>query len=57
MVKKTNSLFQAGYATGDIPLTHLYNNHQIILPRETIMQRITFAVKNSFETMFLMSFF
>jgi hypothetical protein len=24
--QKTNLLFQAGYATGDIPLTHLYNN-------------------------------
>jgi hypothetical protein len=38
-------LFQAGYATGDIPLTHLYNNSPNNITKETIMQRITFASK------------
>jgi hypothetical protein len=30
---KTNLLFEAGYAIGDVPLTHLYNTSQITLRR------------------------
>jgi hypothetical protein len=30
---KTNLLFEAGFAIGDIPLTHLYNTSQITLQR------------------------
>jgi hypothetical protein len=45
MVKKTNLLFHAGYATGEIPLTHLYNTSPNNITKETIIQRITFASK------------
>jgi hypothetical protein len=54
---KTNLLFEAGYAIGDIPLTHLYNTSPNNITKETIIQRITFAGKNSFETMFFNEFF
>lgn len=55
--QKTNLLFEAGYATGDIPLTHLYNTSPNNITKETILQRITFAGKNSFETMYFNEFF
>ncbi len=55
--QKTNLLFQAGYAFGDVPLTHLYNNSPNNITKETILQRITFAGRNSFETMFFNEFF
>jgi hypothetical protein len=55
--QKTNLLFEAGYAIGDIPLTHLYNTSPNNITKETIIQRITFAGKNSFETMFFNEFF
>jgi hypothetical protein len=41
---KTNLLFEAGFAIGDIPLTHFIippNN----ITKETIIQRITFQGK------------
>jgi hypothetical protein len=31
--QKTNLLFEAGFAIGDIPLTHLYNTSQITLQK------------------------
>lgn len=55
--QKTNALFQAGYATGEIPLTHLYNTSPNNITKETIIERITFASKNSFETMYFNEFF
>ena len=55
--QKTNLLFEAGFAFGDIPITHLYSNSPNNLNKETILQRITFAGKNSFETMFFNEFF
>ncbi len=55
--QKTNLIFQAGYAFGDIPLTHLYNTSPNNITKETVIQRITFAGKNSFETMFFNEFF
>jgi hypothetical protein len=55
--QKTNLLLIAGYANGNIPLTHLYNTSPNNITKETIMQRITFASKNSFETMFFNEFF
>lgn len=55
--QKTNLLFQAGYAFGDVPLTHLYNNSPNNITKETVLQRITFAGRNSFETMFFNEFF
>ncbi|WP_366185314.1 DUF5686 family protein [Flavobacterium ovatum] len=55
--QKTNLLFQGGYALGDVPLTHLYNTSPNNITKETIIQRITFAGKNSFETMYFNEFF
>lgn len=55
--QKTSLLFQAGYALGDVPLTHLYNTSPNNITKETIIQRITFGGKNSFETMFFNEFF
>jgi hypothetical protein len=54
MVKK-HLLFEAGFAIGDIPLTHLYNTSPNNITKETIIQRITFG-KNSFETMYFNDF-
>jgi hypothetical protein len=55
--QKTNLLFEAGYAFGDVPLTHLYNTSPNNITKETVIQRITFSGKNSFETMFFNEFF
>lgn len=55
--QKTSLLFQSGYAIGDIPITHLYNTSPNNITKETILQRITFGGKNSFETMYFNEFF
>ena len=55
--QKTSLLFQAGYALGDVPLTHLYNTSPNNITKENILKRITFGGKNSFETMFFNEFF
>lgn len=55
--QKINFFAQLGYAFGAVPLTHLYNTSPNNLNKETIVQRITFAGKNSFETMFFNEFF
>lgn len=55
--QKTSLLFEAGYALGDVPLTHLYNTSPNNITKETIIQRMTFSGKNSFETMFFNEFF
>ncbi|WP_394759087.1 DUF5686 family protein, partial [Flavobacterium sp.] len=61
--KKFNSnhkllfLFEGGYASGDIPITHVYNHSPNNLNKDKIIQRITFAGKDSFETMYFNEFF
>ncbi|GGD19072.1 DUF5686 family protein [Flavobacterium orientale] len=55
--QKTSLLAQAGYAYGDVPLTHLYNNQPNNLDRDRLLQRVTVAGKNSFETMYFNEFF
>lgn len=55
--QKTSLYLQAGYALGDIPLTHLYNTSPNNITKETILKRITFGGKNSFETMYFNEFF
>ncbi len=61
--KKFNSnhkllfLLEGGYAFGDTPLTHLYNHSPNNLTKSKIIQRITFAAKDSFETMYFNEFF
>ena len=55
--QKTSLLLQGGYAFGDAPITHLYNTAPNNLTKETVVQRITFAGRNAFETMYFIEFF
>jgi hypothetical protein len=55
--QKSSLLFQAGLAYGDIPLTQLYAIAPNNLNKDAILKRITFAGKNSFETMYYNEFF
>ena len=55
--QKSTVLAQIGYAFGAIPITHLYNTSPNNLTKDNILQRITIAGKNSFETMFFNEFF
>ncbi|WP_296144177.1 DUF5686 and carboxypeptidase-like regulatory domain-containing protein [uncultured Flavobacterium sp.] len=55
--QKTGLLVEAGYALGDLPLTHLYNTSPNSLTKEKLIERITIAGKNSFETMYFNEFF
>ena len=55
--QKTALMAQFGYAFGDIPITHLYNTSPNNLTKDNILQRITIAGKNSFETMYFNEFF
>jgi hypothetical protein len=55
--QKSEVLIQAGYSLGAIPLTHLYSTSPNNLTKDNILQRITIAGKNSFETMYFNEFF
>lgn len=55
--QKTSALVQTGLAVGDTPLTHLYSTSPNNLDRNGILARVTFAGKNSFETMYFNEFF
>ncbi|HMI07660.1 MAG TPA: DUF5686 family protein [Flavobacterium sp.] len=55
--QKTALLLEAGYAYGDVPLTHLYNTSPNNLTKDHLIQRITIAGKNAFETMYFNEFF
>lgn len=55
--QRTHLLFEAGRAFGDLPLPQLYSASPNNLNKETILERITFAGKNSFETMYFNEFF
>ena len=55
--QKSAVLVQAGYVFGDLPLTHLYNTSPNNLTKDNLLQRITIAGKNSFETMYFNEFF
>jgi hypothetical protein len=48
---------QGGFAFGEVPLTNLYSVAPNNLNRDSLLKRITFAGKNSFETMFFNEFF
>ncbi|OYQ35680.1 hypothetical protein CHU92_10730 [Flavobacterium cyanobacteriorum] len=54
---KTTLLMQTGIAIGETPLTHLYSLMPNSRDRETILARLRFAGKNSFETMYFNEFF
>ena len=55
--QKISVLAEAGYAYGQVPITHAYNTSPNNLNKEKIVNRITFAGKDSFETMFFNEFF
>ena len=55
--QKSAVLLQAGYVFGALPLTHLYNTSPNNLTKDNLLQRITIAGKNSFETMYFNEFF
>ncbi|MBL7885904.1 MAG: carboxypeptidase-like regulatory domain-containing protein [Flavobacterium sp.] len=55
--QKTAFIFQTGLSNGDIPLTHLYSIAPNNLDKNTLLKRLTFAGKNSFETMYYNEFF
>ena len=55
--QKSAFLLQSGYTFGALPLTHLYNTSPNNLTKDNILQRITIAGKNSFETMYFNEFF
>lgn len=54
---KTSALVQTGVAIGNTPLTHLYSTSPNNLNKDAILRRVTFAGKNSFETMYFNEFF
>lgn len=55
--QKTSVLMEGGLAFGDAPLTHLYNTSPNSLTKDKVLERITLAGKNSFETMYFNEFF
>ncbi len=55
--QKTMLLMEGGYAIGDLPLTHLYNTSPNSLTKDRLLQRMTIAGKNAFETMYFNEFF
>lgn len=55
--QKTTFLLQGGISLGNAPLSHLYSVSPNNLNRETIIQRITFSNKTSFETMYFNEFY
>lgn len=55
--QKTTFYSEFGIGLGDIPLTHLYNMSPNNLNNDKLLQRITIAGKNTFETMFFNEFF
>ena len=55
--QKTSIYLEGNYASGDLPLTHLYHAYPNAPTKETILQRFSVAGRRSFETMFFNEFF
>lgn len=53
----TSLVAQGGIGFGALPITHLYSIAPNNLDRDSLLKRITFAGKNSFETMYYNEFF
>ena len=53
----TSLTVEGGISNGDIPLTHLYSISPNNVDKASVLKRITFAGKNSFETMYYNEFF
>lgn len=55
--QKSSILLQTGIIIGNAPLTHLYSITPNNVNKSTLLKRITFSGKNSFETMYYNEFF
>lgn len=55
--QKTTFLWQGGMSFGNTPLTHLYSVAPNNLDKIRLIQRVTFASKTAFETMYFNEFF
>ena len=55
--QQTNLVFAFGYAFGNVPITHLYNNSPNSLNKNKLLQRTTIEGDNDFETMYFNEFF
>lgn len=55
--QNTSFILQGGFAFGEVPLTNLYSVAPNNLNKDSLLKRITFAGKNSFETMYFNEFF
>ena len=55
--QKTTLIFGFGFAFGNVPITHLYNNSPNSFNKDKILQRITLEKDNNFETMYFNEFF
>lgn len=56
-LSSTNILLEGDYATGDIPLTHLFHAYPNSPTKDEILQRFSVAGRRSFETMYFGEFF
>ena len=56
-LSSTNFLFEGLYATGDVPLTHLFHAYPNNPTKDEILQRFSVAGRRSFETMYFGEFF
>jgi hypothetical protein len=55
--QKSSVLIQTGIAFGAVPITHLYSIQPNNLDHDSVLKRIIFSGKNSFETMYFNEFF
>lgn len=53
----TEFLFEGHYASGNVPLTHLFHAYPNSPNKDEILQRFSVAGRNSFETMYFNEFF
>tara|TARA_R110002072_G_scaffold142804_2_gene288289 strand:- start:9857 stop:11125 length:1269 start_codon:yes stop_codon:yes gene_type:complete len=56
-LSSTNFLLEGLYATGDVPLTHLFHAYPNNPTKDEILQRFSVAGRRSFETMYFGEFF
>ncbi|MCW5518932.1 hypothetical protein J1N09_03720 [Aureitalea sp. L0-47] len=56
-LSSTNILLEGNYATGDVPLTHLFHAYPNSPTKDEILQRFSVAGRRSFETMYFGEFF
>lgn len=55
--QNTKFMLSFGYAFGEVPITHLYNNSPNSLNKDKLLQRTTIEGDNDFETMYFNEFF